>query len=106
MIDKIVANINNALYTYVLIIMLILCGLYFTVRTGFAQFRLFGEQVRSVTEKPADAKGVSSFQALMVSTASRVGTGNMCFNCNLPWRIRLCILDVGNCNYWRCIRSY
>lgn len=77
MIDKIVANINNALYTYVLIIMLILCGLYFTVRTGFAQFRLFGEQVRSVTEKPADAKGVSSFQALMVSTASRVGTGNI-----------------------------
>lgn len=77
MIDKIVANINNALYTYILIIMLILCGLYFTVRTGFAQFRLFGEQIRSVTEKPADAKGVSSFQALMVSTASRVGTGNI-----------------------------
>lgn len=77
MIDKIVANINNALYTYVLIIMLILCGLYFTVRTGFAQFRLFGQQIKSVTEKPADAKGVSSFQALMVSTASRVGTGNI-----------------------------
>ena len=41
------------------------------------QFRLFGEQIRSVTEKPKDGKGVSSFQALMVSTASRVGTGNI-----------------------------
>ncbi len=72
-----VNSINDALYTYVLIIMLLLCGLYFTVRTGFAQFRLFGHQIKAVTEKPADGKSVSSFQALMVSTASRVGTGNI-----------------------------
>lgn len=77
MIEKIVVNINNALYTYILIIMLIGCGLYFTVRTGFVQFRLFKQQINSVTEKPKDSKGVSSFQALMVSTASRVGTGNI-----------------------------
>ena len=77
MIDKIVANINDALYTYVLIIMLVLCGLYFTVRTRFAQFRLFGQQIKSVAEKPKDGNSVSSFQALMVSTASRVGTGNI-----------------------------
>ncbi len=75
--DIVVNSINDALYTYVLIIMLLLCGLYFTVRTGFAQFRLFGHQIKSVTEKPADGKSVSSFQALMVSTASRVGTGNI-----------------------------
>ena len=50
---------------------------YFTIRTRFVQFRLFKEQIRCVTEKPADGKGVSSFQALMVSTASRVGTGNI-----------------------------
>ncbi len=77
MIETIVGNINNALYTYILIIMLIGCGLYFTVRTKFAQFRLFGQQIKSVTDKPQDKKGVSSFQALMVSTASRVGTGNI-----------------------------
>lgn len=77
MIDKIVASVNDALYTYILIIMLVLCGLYFTVRTRFAQFRLFGQQIKSVTEKPKDKKEVSSFQALMVSTASRVGTGNI-----------------------------
>ena len=77
MIEAIVGNINNALYTYVLIIMLIGCGIYFTVRTKFVQFRLLGQQIKSVTDKPKDSKGVSSFQALMVSTASRVGTGNI-----------------------------
>ena len=61
----------------VLIIILVLGGLYFTFRTKFVQFRLFGEQIRSIVEKPSDGKGVSSFQALMVSTASRVGTGNI-----------------------------
>lgn len=77
MLDNIVTNINNALYTYVLIIILVGCGIYFTLRTRFAQFRLFGQQLRSVLEKPKDGKSVSSFQALMVSTASRVGTGNI-----------------------------
>ncbi len=75
--EQIVANINNVLYTYILIIILVACGIYFTVRTRFAQFRLFGEQLRAVAEKPKGSKGVSSFQALMVSTASRVGTGNI-----------------------------
>jgi len=54
----------------------VLGGLYFTVRTKGAQFRLLGAQLKSVTEKSKDGK-VSSFQALMVSTASRVGTGNI-----------------------------
>ena len=52
-------------------------GLYFTIRTKFVQFRLLKEQFHAVMEKPTDGKGVSSFQALMVSTASRVGTGNI-----------------------------
>lgn len=41
------------------------------------QFRLLGSQIKAVTEKPQGSNGVSSFQALMVSTASRVGTGNI-----------------------------
>lgn len=77
MFDKIIGFINEALYSYILIVLLLLGGLYFTFRTRFAQFRLFGEQLRAVTEKPKDKGGVSSFQALMVSTASRVGTGNI-----------------------------
>ncbi len=76
-LEKIVGTVNDALYTYVLVVLLVLGGLYFTVRTRFMQFRLIGEQIKSVAEKPTDRKGVSSFQALMVSTASRVGTGNI-----------------------------
>ncbi len=77
MLDSIIASVNDALYSYILIIILVLGGLYFSFRTKFVQFRLFKEQIKAVTEKPADKSGVSSFQALMVSTASRVGTGNI-----------------------------
>lgn len=76
MIEKWIVATNDVLYGYVLIILLVLSGLYFTIRTRCAQFRLLGQQFRAVTEK-TDGKGVSSFQALMVSTASRVGTGNI-----------------------------
>ncbi len=76
-VEKIVGDVSNTMYTYVLVILLVAGGLYFTVRTRFAQFRLLGAQFKAVTEKPKDGKGVSSFQALMVSTASRVGTGNI-----------------------------
>lgn len=76
MLDKIINTTNDVLYSYILIILLVLGGIYFTVRTRFAQIRLLGQQIKSVTEK-TDGKGVSSFQALMVSTASRVGTGNI-----------------------------
>lgn len=74
--SEIIGFINDALYSYVLIIILVLGGLFFTFRTKFAQFRLFKAQIQSVMEKPNE-NGVSSFQALMVSTASRVGTGNI-----------------------------
>ncbi|MBQ8012541.1 MAG: sodium:alanine symporter family protein, partial [Oscillospiraceae bacterium] len=77
MLEELISNVNDALYSYILIILLVAGGIYFTIRTRFAPFRLFGEQLRAVMEKPADGKGVSSFQALMVSTASRVGTGNI-----------------------------
>ncbi len=77
MIEKLIGTINDALYSYILIVLLVLGGLYFSFRTKFVQFRLLKEQFRAVTEKPKDGKGVSSFQALMVSTASRVGTGNI-----------------------------
>lgn len=77
MLNEIISKINDVLYSYILIIMLVAAGLYFTIRTRFAPFRLFREQLRAVMDKPADKGGVSSFQALMVSTASRVGTGNI-----------------------------
>lgn len=77
MIKNIIASVNDMLYSNILIVILVLGGVYFSIKTGFVQFRLIKEQFRAVTEKPEDSKGVSSFQALMVSTASRVGTGNI-----------------------------
>ena len=56
--------------------MLLAVGLYFTLRSRFVQLRLLPESIRVVGEK-TDSNSVSAFQALMVSTASRVGTGNI-----------------------------
>ncbi len=60
-----------------LALVLFLGGLYFTIRTKLPQIRLFGESIKVVTEKPAEEGAISSFGALMISTASRVGTGNI-----------------------------
>ena len=74
---NIISLISGFLYSYILIALLIAAGLYFTIKTGFIQFRLFGESIRVIAEKREDRESISSFQALMVSTASRVGTGNV-----------------------------
>ncbi len=76
-IDALLANINDFMYTYILIILLVAAGVYFTIRTKFVQLRLFPEALRVIKEKKHGEKSVSSFQALMISTASRVGTGNI-----------------------------
>ncbi len=75
--SKAVEATSNVMYSYLLIILLLAVGLYFTFRTKFVQFRMLGESVRLVTEKSNGKNSVSAFQALMVSTASRVGTGNI-----------------------------
>ena len=73
-----VGFINEILYKpYVVPLFLIAVGLYFTIRTKAVQIRLFPEMFRVIMEKPKDKNGISSFGALMVSTASRVGTGNI-----------------------------
>ena len=77
MFAEFIASISSNLYTYVVIILLIVGGVYFTARTKAVQVRTLSEQVKVVSEKPKDKKSVSSFHALMVSTASRVGTGNI-----------------------------
>jgi len=74
-------KLNDFMYTYVLIIMLAGTGIYFTVKTKGVQFRLLKDGIKSMLEKAerdeSGEKRVSSFQALMISTASRVGTGNI-----------------------------
>ncbi len=77
MYAELIGAISNFMYGKLLIIMLMAVGIYYTLRTKFIQVRLLGETLRVITEKKATADSVSSFQALMVSTASRVGTGNI-----------------------------
>ncbi|MDU1509209.1 MAG: alanine/glycine:cation symporter family protein [Clostridium butyricum] len=71
---------NDILWTYVLIAPLILLGLYFTFKTRFVQFRYIKEMFRLLNDGATAKKekgSVSSFQAFCISTASRVGTGNL-----------------------------
>ena len=73
-------QVNTILWSYVLIVLLIGLGLYFTFRTGFVQIRLVGEMVRLLAEGIGTERmgnQISSFQAFCVSTASRVGVGNI-----------------------------
>lgn len=76
-----IISFNNTFWSYVLIVILVAAGLYFTFRTKFVQFRMAGEMVRLLGEGASSSKsgqgGVSSFGAFCISTASRVGTGNL-----------------------------
>ena len=74
---EILNKIDDVFYYPVLIIVMAIAGIYFTLRTKGVQIRLFGEACKLIGEKPENKNHVSSFQALMVSTASRVGTGNI-----------------------------
>ena len=77
MFAEIIGTLSDWLYSYILIILLIGAGIFFTVRTKFVQFKCLKEGIKVVMEPKEDKKSISSFQALMVSTASRVGTGNI-----------------------------
>lgn len=74
-------GVNEILWSYILIIMLLGCALWFTAKTRFVQFRMIGEMVRllgdSADKSGTKEKHISSFQAFAVSLASRVGTGNL-----------------------------
>ncbi len=80
-LENIINIVNTILWDYILIFLLLGVGLYFTLRTRFVQIRLFGQMLRllpeGIKEGEKQHKGISSFQALAVSVASRVGTGNL-----------------------------
>ena len=75
------SNINDVLWSYILIAMLLGCALWFTIKTKFVQFRMIGEMIKVLSESTSKQEGrehhISSFQAFMVSLASRIGTGNL-----------------------------
>ena len=96
-IDSVVNAIGGFLYQpYIVPLFLIVAGLYFTIRTGLIQFRLFGESIHVVAEKPKEKGSISSFGALMVSTrrASHRQHRRRVHG-HLPRRLRRRVLDVG-----------
>ena len=76
-INSAISAINNFLYNPWVPLFLVVAGIYLTIRCGFVQMRMVGESFRVIMEKPKTAGAMSSFGALMISTASRVGTGNI-----------------------------
>ena len=62
MFETMINTANDALYSWVLIIVLVAGGLYFSVRTKFVQFRLLGEQLRAVTENPVKRAACPHFR--------------------------------------------
>ena len=86
--NEILTQINDALWGYLLIGLLVACGLWFTWKTRGVQFRMVGEMFRLLTDSASSGtegmkdtnsghKHISSFQAFAVSVATRVGTGNL-----------------------------
>ena len=77
-LNHVIDFLNNIFWGYVLIYGLLAVGVYFTIRLGFIQVVHFREMLRCVTgSDKSDKDGISPFQALTVSLASRVGTGNI-----------------------------
>ena len=69
--------VGGSIVISLLIIFLVPAAVYFTIRTRFMQVRLFPDMVRALTEQKSGENGLSPFQTLIVSTATRVGMGNL-----------------------------
>lgn len=78
-LTEIIDTLNHYLWGYILIAMLLGCAVWFTVKSRFVQFTMFGEMFRLLVKSNsrAGSEHVSSFQAFAISLASRVGTGNL-----------------------------
>ena len=85
MLLSIVQKINLYLSDYILIVLLVGTGLFFTIKTRFVQVRCFGEGMKNVFggmfSKDKNQGGISSFQALATAIAAQVGTGNIVGAC-------------------------
>ena len=85
--NEFITQLNDALWSYLLMGALVLCGLWFTWKTRGVQFQMIGEMLRMLADTPPakdqhsdkerSMKHISSFQAFAVSVATRVGTGNL-----------------------------
>ena len=83
---EVVSTVNGYLSNYVLLILPVGTGLFFTIRTGFVPVRLFGEGGKGMCggfglRGGKQESGMSSFQALATAIAAQVGTGNIVGAC-------------------------
>ncbi|CAH0135693.1 alanine/glycine:cation symporter family protein [Microbacterium foliorum] len=81
-LNDFVLSAGDGLWTWVVLPILVLLGLYFTLRSGVVQFRLIPEMFRTLTDRTprkenGEPQSVSAFQAFTISAASRVGVGNI-----------------------------
>ena len=81
-INELILTGGDVLWTWLVLPILALLGVYFTVRSGVVQFRLIPEMFRTLTDKTplndaGEPQSVSAFQAFTISAASRVGVGNI-----------------------------
>ena len=75
--SDVLATLNEYIWSNALVYLCLAAGLYFTIATGLVQLRRIPDMIRLVFRgKPSD-DGISSFQALAMSLAGRVGTGNI-----------------------------
>lgn len=77
LMESIVHTVNDIVWNPGLVALLIVAGLYFSVRTRFVQVRRFGLMLRSLFSRRAGNNGISSFQAFCIALSGRVGTGNI-----------------------------
>lgn len=76
-LHDLINGINDILWGYVLIYLLLAIGVFFTIRFGFVQLRALKRATQVTFAKPEDPNQISSFQAFATGLASRVGTGNI-----------------------------
>ena len=78
--------VNDFMWTYVIIVLLVFCAVYFTIRTRGVQFVLFKDMIKIMLgldkkgaeeKEPKGKKKIGSFGAFAISLSSRVGTGNL-----------------------------
>lgn len=98
MLGEIIADLSNWMYTYLLVILLVAAGLFFTIRNRFPQLRLLREAIRVVVERPEKEGSVSSFQALhgVHRLPGRYGQHYRRVRGHLHGRLRRRVLDVAH----------
>lgn len=113
LVQNVLVQVSDFLWSYIIIAVLICCAVFFTLRTRFVQFRLVREMVRLLLNPDkvqpqeighdelsmdvrvdGEMKHISSFQAFVVALASRIGTGCRRSHSHKHRRIRSRVLDV------------